>query len=111
MGDRKIILVLSGEICTGKTTLANKLEKIFGFKHCRTKEGLNLFAEKKLKGKIPDRDFLQKYGEELDIKLKGRWVLEYFQTCFSKNFDENQFFLVDSVRIIDQIKHLREAYS
>lgn len=111
MGDRKIILVLSGEICTGKTTLANKLEEAFGFKHCKTKEGLNLFAEKKLKGKLPDRDFLQKYGEELDNKFKGQWVLEYFQLLFSKTFDENKFYLVDSVRILNQIKHLRDAYS
>ncbi|KIC89910.1 adenylosuccinate synthetase [Flavihumibacter sp. ZG627] len=111
MGDRKIILVLSGEICTGKTTLADKLVETFEFKHCRTKEGLNLFAEKKLKGKISDRDFLQKFGEELDVKQKGKWVLEYFQFCFSKSFDENRFYLIDSVRIFDQIKHLREAYS
>lgn len=111
MGDRKIILVLSGEICTGKTTLADKLVETFGFKHCRTKDGLNLFAEKKLKGKTPDRTFLQKYGEELDIKQKGKWVLEYFQLSFSKTFHENNFYLVDSVRILDQIKHLRDAYS
>ncbi|HEY5463228.1 MAG TPA: adenylosuccinate synthetase [Hanamia sp.] len=111
MGDRKIILVLSGEICTGKTTLANKLEKVFGFKHCKTKEGLNLFAEKKLKGKSPDRDFLQKYGEELDNKFEGQWVLKYFQLLFSKTFDENKFYLIDSVRILNQIKHLRDAYS
>lgn len=111
MGDRKIILVLSGEICTGKTTLADKLEEAFDFKRCRTKDGLNLFAEKKLKGKTPDREFLQKFGEELDIKQKGKWVLEYFQLSFSKTFAENKFYLVDSVRILDQIKHLREAYS
>jgi adenylosuccinate synthase len=111
MGDRKIILVLSGEICTGKTTLANKLEATFGFKHCRTKDGLNQFAQKKLKGKVPDRTFLQKFGEELDTKQKGKWVLEYFQLSFSKTFDENSFYLVDSVRILDQIKHLRDAYS
>ncbi len=111
MGDRKIILVLSGEICTGKTTLADKLVETFGFKHCKTKEGLNLFAEKKLKGKIPDRDFLQKFGEELDNKDKGKWVLDYFQILFSKHFHENNFYLVDSVKILNQIKHLREAYS
>lgn len=111
MGDRKIILVLSGEICTGKTTLATKLEERFGFKHCKTKEGLNSFAQKKLKGKTPDRSFLQKFGEELDTKFKGIWVLEYFQNLFGKSFAENKFYLIDSVRILDQIRHIREAYS
>ena len=112
MGDRKIILVLSGEICTGKTTLCNKLVEEFGFKHCKTKEVMKILATKKLKGKAPsDRFFLQKFGEDLDIKHKGKWVLDYFQTIFSKSFDENKFFLIDSVRILDQIRHIRDAYS
>lgn len=111
MGDRKIILVISGEICSGKTTLANKLEAAFGFKHCKTKEKLLQLAINDLKGKSPDRDYLQKYGEKLDKSLDGRWVLEYFQELFSKDFDENNFYLIDSIRVINQINHLRDAYS
>jgi adenylosuccinate synthase len=111
MGDRKIILVLSGEICTGKTTLCNKLSETFGFKHCKTKEGLSHMAEQKLKGKIPERGFLQKYGEELDVKYKGKWVLEYFQYLYSKEFFEFNYYLIDSARILNQIKHIRDAYS
>jgi adenylosuccinate synthase len=111
MGDRKVILVLSGEICTGKSTLADKLEDRFGFKRCKTKEGLLHFASKKLNGKVPDRDFLQKYGEQLDTKGKGKWVLEYFQHLYERDFDNNKLYVIDSIRILKQVQHIREAYS
>jgi adenylosuccinate synthase len=111
MGDKKVILVLSGEICTGKSTLADKLERVFGFRHCKTKEGLLFLANKKLKGKTPERGFLQKYGEQLDTTGDGKWVLEYFQHLYAKDFDRQKFYVIDSARILKQIQHIREAYS
>lgn len=111
MGDRKVILILSGEICTGKSTLADKLESAFGFKHCKTKEGLLFLANKKLNGKTPERGFLQKFGEQLDTTGDGKWVLEYFQHLYAKNFDSEKFYVIDSARILKQIQHIREAYS
>jgi len=111
MGDRKVIVVLSGEICTGKSTLANRLEKAFGFKQCKTKEGLYYLGEKKLKGQIPDRDFFQKHGEYLDTNGGGKWVLDYFQHLFQKDFDKHNLYVIDSARILKQITHIREAYS
>lgn len=111
MGDRKVILVLSGEICTGKSTLADRLEKVFGFRHCKTKEGLLYLASKKLNGKTPERDFLQKYGEQLDTAGDGKWVLEYFQHLYSTEFDNEKLYVIDSARILKQIQHIREAYS
>ncbi len=111
MGDRKIILVVSGEISTGKSTLAHRFAETYGFKHCKTKEGLTFFGKKKLKGKSPTRDFWQPFGEQLDVKGDGKWVLEYFQHLFQKNFETHSYYIVDSVRITRQIAHLREAYS
>lgn len=111
MGERKIILVLSGEICTGKSTLSDKLEASYGFKHCKTREGLPLLGKQRLNGKEPDRDFLQKMGEELDTSGGGKWVLDYFQQLYQKEFSNNNFYVVDSVRILAQVQHIREAYS
>lgn len=111
MAERKIILVLSGEICTGKSTLSYKLAETFNFKICKTKEGLKKSAKSILKGEEPDRSFLQKYGESLDKKNKGKWVLEYFQEVFSGNFQTNNYYIIDSIRIAEQIKHIRDAYS
>ncbi len=111
MADRKIIIVLSGEICTGKSTLADRLEEKFHFLRCKTREGLNYLAEQELKGKTPDRAFFQKFGEKLDVEGGGKWVLEYFNYLFHKEFDQHPLYLVDSARIIQQIQHVRDAYS
>lgn len=111
MGDKKVILVLSGEICTGKSTLTEKLKTRFGFNHCKTKEGLYYFAQKHLNGVPPDRAFLQQYGEKLDKEGGGKWVLDYFQHLFSSEFQTNDFYVIDSARILGQIQHIREAYS
>jgi adenylosuccinate synthase len=100
MGDRKVIIALSGEICTGKTTLATKLEQDFGFKRCKTREALAYFAEKQPEEQKKDRSFLQCLGEKLDTEGGGKWVLEYFQHLYHKEFAEHNYFLVDSVRIL-----------
>jgi adenylosuccinate synthase len=111
MGERKVILVLTGEICTGKSTLAGLLEERFNFKSCKTKEGLLELGEKQLNGKSPERDFFQKYGEHLDTTGGGKWVLEYFQQLFEKEFSKHKYYVIDSARISQQIAHIREAYS
>jgi adenylosuccinate synthase len=111
MGNRKIILVLSGEISSGKTTLAKKLKEDFDFKHCATSVKLQLLAEKKFKGKKHDRKNLQELGEKLDSDTNGEWVLKYFQQMFSGDFSDHSYYVVDACRTIDQIKSLRGAYS
>jgi len=111
MGDKKIIVVLSGEIGSGKSTLANGLSERFGFLHCKTKEGLAFFAQRHLNGKDPDRTFLQSYGEKLDKEGGGKWVLDYFQHLYSSDFSANDLYVVDSARIIQQIQYLRESFS
>lgn len=111
MGERKVILVLSGEICTGKSTLAKLLEDRFNFRNCKTKDRLLKIAEKKRKGKSPKRDDFQRLGEELDVKGEGKWVLEYFQELFVKDFAEHKYYVIDAARISQQIMHIRDAYS
>ncbi|WP_312991399.1 adenylosuccinate synthetase [Chryseobacterium flavum] len=110
MAERKIILVLSGEICTGKSTLACNLAERFGFQHCKTIEGLKEIGNKRLNNKIPDRDFWQNLGNELDAKQGGRWVLDYFQQLFAKNFQNFNYYVIDSARTLKQIQHIRTAF-
>jgi adenylosuccinate synthase len=111
MAERKIILVLSGEICTGKSTLSEKLKSRYGFLHCKTRDGLGYYADQKLKGVTPERDFYQKLGEELDVAGGGKWVLDYFQYLYAEDFSRNNYYLIDSARILKQIQHIRESYS
>lgn len=111
MAERKIIVLISGQIASGKTTLAKNLETKFGFKSLSTRSAIKELARKELKGLEPDRNFLQKFGTSLDIKDDGKWVLNYFQKDLGFSLDENNFYLVDAVRILKQIEHFRKAYS
>jgi adenylosuccinate synthase len=111
MAERTIILLISGEIASGKTALANKLEEKFGFKILKTREAIIQLARKQLKTKIPDRTFLQKFGTSLDEKEDGRWVVDYFQNEFNFSSKKSSFYVVDSIRILKQINHFRKAFS
>lgn len=111
MGHRKIILVLSGEISSGKSTLAKRLSTDFDFQHCKTKEGISHIALQQPENDFSERDSLQQFGEKLDNEGEGRWVLDYFQFLFQAEFDEHNYYVVDSVRILKQIQHMRDAYS
>lgn len=111
MAQRKLILLLSGEIGSGKTTLALQLEREYQFKILRTREILDDLASKKARNQIIDRSFLQKLGANLDDKESGRWVLNFFQKTFSLELESEQFYVVDSIRTLKQIEHFRKAYS
>lgn len=111
MGERKIILLLSGEIGSGKSTLARNLEDRFGFKVLRTREAIKELGEQQLKGAAADRTFLQDFGESLDQKEDGKWVLNFFQEQFKLSLKDDRLFIIDSVRIAKQIEHFRKAYS
>lgn len=110
MAERKIILILSGEIGSGKTTLAKKLASEYGFQHSKTNERLKYLADKK-KIDIKNRDDLQLFGAKLDKEDNGKWVRVYFQEKHEATFQENNYYLVDSARILGQITHFRDSYS
>lgn len=111
MGQRKIILILSGEIATGKSTLSQKLEESFDFKVLRTRELLKSIASEKSKGKDYSRSFLQNLGQKLDEDEGGKWVLEGFQSTFQSEFNNSNLYVIDSARTKEQIHLFRKAYS
>jgi len=98
------IVILSGKIGTGKTTLARKLESEFKFRRIGTRD----FLKGRCQDLQLDRAALQALGEKLDRKTGGTWVLEDFAKIFRESPDCP--FVVDSVRHHGQINALREAY-
>jgi adenylosuccinate synthase len=107
--ENRIIVVLTGEIGAGKTTLANALEQRFNFTVLKTSEALKHWSKNKRfrkKQNEDDRMFLQRVGETLDNETDGNWVVEYFQ---SKINNTNRI-VIDSVRITKQIEALRKCY-
>ena len=83
--------------------LTNQLVSRFGAKRVSTR-ALLLRASAS-----DDREVLIKLGDELDVETKGKWVLEHF-LAETGNAPENEIWLVDAVRTLDQVKHFREKF-
>ncbi len=102
--ERNIIL-LSGAISSGKSTLGKQLATRYEFQIFRTRDVL--LAKSKIPD--PDRIELQKIGDQLDTTSNGQWVAD----AIAKHFGErSQSFglIIDSVRIKPQIEKIRAIY-
>jgi adenylosuccinate synthase len=99
------IVILSGKIGSGKTTLAENLHKGFGFWQIKTKD----FLKARSQESESERSALQAFGEKLDNKTAGLWVLEDLEKLTRQQTDGKPIVL-DSVRHPGQITAIREAY-
>lgn len=101
----KQLVLLSGRVSSGKSTLCANLVQRFGVVHVKTKD---LIA--RLAGEIEhERGAMQNYGELLDRRTKGSWVCKEL-TRLSESLDEDAVVVVDAVRIANQIEAVRKAY-
>jgi adenylosuccinate synthase len=110
----KQIVLLSGSICSGKTALSVLLKEQFGFHILKTKEVIRIVAPHKLGGDIASsRRSMQKLGEDLDKRTRGRWVRDALARRINDLglASSEARLVVDSVRILDQIRAIRQAYS
>lgn len=97
-----VLLLLSGEICAGKSSVCTELTNRFGFTSVSTGGYLQKIAlEKKL---IADRITLQKLGDSLDKETNGEWLIHAYEQ--SKNPQQRRYFL-DSVRKRFQVEIFR----
>lgn len=104
----KRIVLLSGHVSAGKTTLAGGLEKSFGMVVFRTREHL-----KRLEPEVERyREAMQDLGERLDRSTGGRWVADGLGSMIrdAENNAEDILVVVDAVRIKAQIDAIRRAY-
>src|SRR5258707_1708711 len=102
----KLIVVLSGEICSGKTSLARRFEEQFSFRVVRTRQILTDLYH----GNNPSRFKLQALGEKLDRETNGEWVVRYLQDIIFKKNPNHRGFIIDAVRVEPQIEALRAAF-
>jgi len=104
----KPIVVLSGSIAAGKSTLCTDLVETFSFQLVKTNVLLSLLGE----GQVDfERIALQDFGEKLDRETKGDWIRQALLTMADKSelaLDSN--IVIDSVRIEPQIDALRKVF-
>lgn len=98
------MILLSGPVASGKTTLAQRLVEGYGHRLFKTRELIT-----SLTGSEVARGQLQEAGERLDRRTSGRWVAIALEREVSR-LDEDATVIVDAVRIKLQVEAIRDAF-
>ena len=101
----KQIVILSGHVCAGKSTLASKLAARFDFAHIKTWS----FIQARGQNMQLERSALQDFGQQLDEKTRGAWLCDDLQKI-ERQEKADTLYVIDSVRHPGQIEYLRKAY-
>lgn len=101
------IVLLSGPIGVGKSTLTASLEKTYGARIVKTRELLDNISRATLRP-VNSRSGYQAFGEELDAESDGKWVNDALSDLIDR--ERPQFVVVDAVRISEQIAHIRTEH-
>jgi adenylosuccinate synthase len=100
----KRIVLLSGHVASGKTTLVNNLASRYGFLAYKTVDFI-----RELKQTESERAALQAAGDALDSETAGKWVADVLAQRLS-NAKEDSSAVIDSVRIRAQCDGVRRAF-
>lgn len=100
------VILLSGAISCGKSTLAAGLAQRFGMSIFKTREVLERGVGSQA---TAARRSLQAAGDQLDRSTRGSWVIEEVITWSLKNPSITSA-VVDAVRIKEQIEAVRKAF-
>lgn len=103
-----VLVLISGPVAVGKTSVRQALMSFHGFEYVRSSAYLIDFAGKQ--GFGIGRTELQNLGDELDRRTDYRWVVdEVARPAFAASPGQQRW-LVDAVRKGRQIEHFRAAY-
>src|ERR1700736_2534531 len=100
----RLIVLVSGAVGSGKTTLATPLVERFGLKGLRPRALITARFPKA----ATSRAAMQRAGDRLDRESEGRWVMDGL-VSLAETLPDNAAILVDSVRIPKQISAIRQA--
>jgi adenylosuccinate synthase len=103
---RRIVL-LSGPIGVGKSTLCASLAGTYQARVIKTRELLDLEARHRFKS-LSSRAEYQEFGETLDKEDGGTWVAKALAEVLDR--ETADLIVVDAVRILEQIRAIREMH-
>lgn len=101
----KKIILLSGPVAVGKTSIAASLEKEYGFK--RIKSSQYLINEANSLGIEINRLNLQNLGDKFDETSDFLWVVDKVTLPVIKSTPDQNLWLFDSVRKQRQVEHFK----
>ncbi|MEE4997439.1 ATP-binding protein [Pseudomonas alliivorans] len=105
--DNLIIILISGPIASGKSTVTNELISKYGFESLSSGDYLrNLLKSKQ---QPATRKELQELGDSLDAETNYRWLAERISKDKIKNSD-NKKWIIDCVRKPQQVSSHRDCF-
>jgi len=108
MASPDIVLLLSGPVSVGKTTLRDSLMAAYGFGAIRSSAYLRELAAKQAGG--TRRLDLQELGDRLDDQTDYRWVVDAVAVPAMTAEPAIGRWLFDAVRKKRQVEHFRAAF-
>ena len=99
------VVIFSGKVGSGKTTLAELLVQSFGVHLFKTRT----FLKARAKEISLERRALQEFGEHLDKQTGGAWVQKDLQAA-TEELSANAVIALDAVRMLGQVEAIRRAY-
>lgn len=100
------IILLSGPVASGKSTLCRALEHHFGMKVLVTRD---LITRSLNRNGVFGRRNLQWEGERLDRLTGGAWVRDELERFLHGEMAESGV-VVDAVRTLEQVRIVRDTY-
>lgn len=101
-----VVVVISGSVASGKTTLASALVGRWGGALLSTREVLAVLAAER-GVELRSRQDYQNFGDRLDADYGGDWVADAAERLADI---EGRLLVIDAVRTAEQIMALRAAY-
>lgn len=98
------VIILSGKVGSGKTTLAEQLVENFKLILFKTRS----FLKERAQGIPAERGALQDFGERLDKRTEGAWVQEDLQAA-AEALPATAVIVLDAVRMLGQVEAIRRA--